>query len=417
MPLAEGVQSNIVYKFYSSGAINSNSEPVIGTDPGPSGGQRLRRLASTLNLSKDTFQSEEVRSDRQVGDFRHGVRRVGGDISGELSPTTFSDFFQALFRGTWATASAAITQTQTTSVIPSTTGTLTFASGDISGALGVRIGSVLRFITGLDPANLNRNYLVVGMTGAQGRTVTVFPAPAVTQTAQTTFSCTVSGRRLIVPSSGFVSRKLAVEVNADDLDLSRLFTECRVNSGTLSIPPSGMATCGFGMLGRNMQVLTGAAAPFFTAPTAETTTGVCAAANGRIVIAGAQVGVLTGLEINIDLGGEAEPVVGQNIVPEIFLGRFNCSGQMTAFFENETLLNYFLNETEVGLLAYVTTGSGVADAGMSIYLPRIKVGGADVPVQGEGGQIITLPFQALRAPGDAVGTDATTMQIVDTAMV
>lgn len=416
MPLAEGVSSLVAYKFYASGAMVANTEEDISTAPGAASAQRLRRVATTLNLTKDTYQSEEMRSDRQIADFRHGVRRVAGDITGELSPTTYSDFFQALTRGTWGAVVTPLTQAGGGTVTPNSAGTFTFSLGDHN-ALGVRVGSVIRFTTGVAAGNLNKNFLVTGMSGTTGRVYAVFPAPT-TEAAVATWSMTVAGKRLVVPNSSLVSRKLAVEVNAEDLDISRVFTELRVNSGSVSIPPSGMATCGFGMMGRNMVVRTGGSAPYFTTPTAETTTGVCAAVNGRLLIAGTAVGVLTGLEMNIDLGGESEPVVGQNFVPEIFLGRFNLTGQMTAFFENETLLNYFLNETEVSLLAHVTVGSGAQDHGMSFFLPKLKVGGADLPTQGEGGQIITLPFQALRHAGDsATGIDATTMQIVDTAMV
>jgi hypothetical protein len=88
MPISEGVQSRIVYKAYSSGSITANSEPDTATDPGTSGGQVLRRVSSSLNLVKDSYQSEEIRTDRQITDFRHGLRRVEGSISGELSPRT-----------------------------------------------------------------------------------------------------------------------------------------------------------------------------------------------------------------------------------------------------------------------------------------------------------------------------------------
>jgi hypothetical protein len=60
----------------------------------------LRRVSSTLNLVKDTYQSAEVRTDRQIVDFRHGVKRVTGMISGEWSPGTYWDFMEAVCRGT-----------------------------------------------------------------------------------------------------------------------------------------------------------------------------------------------------------------------------------------------------------------------------------------------------------------------------
>lgn len=417
MPLAEGVAALVTYKFYASGEINTNSEPAIATDPGASGGQRLRRVACTLDLTKQTFESEEFRSDRQLTDMRHGTRSVGGDISGELSPGTYADFFQAVFRGSWAATVANITNTQATNVATdNATATFTFGGGDISGALGVRVGSVLRPASGLIAANLNVNFVVLEMTGTQGRTVRVFPAPT-TQSAQTTFSIAVLGRRLVAPNTGHVRRKLAVEVFNEDLDVSRLFTEIRLNSANITVPPNGMVTTSFGAVGRNMVPLSGAAAPFFTSPTVETVTGICAGANGVITVAGLQVGNVTQAEINMELASEAEPVIGQVFVPEIFLGRFRVSGTMTVYFENLTMLNYFVNETEVGVMLYLTASSAPNADAITVFLPRVKFGGAQLPAQGEGGQTMTMPFVALRHPGNAAaGIDSTTMQIVDTTL-
>jgi hypothetical protein len=50
---------------------------------------------------------------------------------------------------------------------------------------------------------------------------------------------------------------------------------------------------------------------------------------------------------------------------------------------------------------------------MSFYLPRVKLGGADLATTGEQGQMITIPYQALKYEGTAAGIPQTTMQIWD----
>src|SRR3972149_5483633 len=70
--LAEGTAARVAYKAYSTGVISSNSQAVSMSDPGPSGGQILRRVAATLKLGKDPYQSAEIRTDRQTADFRGG---------------------------------------------------------------------------------------------------------------------------------------------------------------------------------------------------------------------------------------------------------------------------------------------------------------------------------------------------------
>jgi len=137
--------------------------------------------------------------------------------------------------------------------------------------------------------------------------------------------------------------------------------------------------------------------------------------NGLLQVGGTTVGVVTGLSLAYNLNPSTASVVGQNYVPEIFLGRANLTGQMTAFLEDATLINDFKNETEISILAYLTTTSDVNSPAMTLYVPRVKFTGDDNPVQGESGQSITLPFQALKYNGTEASTGITgsTIQICD----
>ena len=413
MPLAEGVSARISYKAHSTGVITPGSEPDISVDPGASGGQILRRVSSTLALTKDTYQSAEIRSDRQIADFRHGVRRVTGNIVGELSPLTYGDLFQAVSRGTWAAAVAKSNTELTSAAADNTTSTFTFGGGNPV-TEGFRVGDILRFTNLSDADNNSKNFLILDFSGASNRDITVYPAPD-TMSADTAFNVT-STKSLIVPSTSHVSRKFLFEIWNEDVDVARVFTECRMGSFNVQLPPTGLSTVEFGVMGRNMSARSGTLAPFLTGPTAATTTGLLASVNGFMRIGGVTVAVVTGINIQCDLSPSSDPVIGSNVVPEIFLGRANVTGQMTAFFENETLINSFINESEPEVLVYLTTTTAVGSPAMAIYLPRVKLGAADVATEGEGGQQITLPFQALKYE-TAVATDGvenTTIRIVDT---
>ncbi len=416
MSLAEGVSGSIVYKAYSTGVITANTLPTSTVDPAVGSAQVLRRVSSSLKLAKDTYQSNEVRSDRQIADFRHGVKRVTGAISGEYSPATYFAFQEAALR---ATKTSTITQTQatlTSVAFDSTTG-ITFAAGTPVTA-GLRIGDIIRF-TGLTVGgglNNATNFLITAFSGSSNRVLAVYPAPT-TATADTTFSCTsngTTGKAVFMPASTFVSRKFGVEVNNSDVDISRLFTECRVGGVNWKLPATGMATIDIPMMGRDMEIYTGASAPFFTSPTAAGTTGIFAAVNGLLRVGGSTVGVVTGLDISLNLNPSSDAVVGQNFVPEVFLGRANVTGTATAFFQDSTLIADFKNETEVSILCYLTTTSAVNSPAVSIYLPRLKFGDGNVSDTGEGGQSISMPFQALKADGLTTGDEATTIRIVDT---
>lgn len=416
MSLAEGVQGSLIYKAYSTGVITSNVQPVSTVDPAVGSAKILRRVSSSLKLAKDTYQSAEVRADRQIGDFRHGVKRVTGSVSGEFSPGTYFDFFEAALRTTKSSA-LALSNTDFTSVVSdNASSSFTFASGNPITS-GMRTGDILRFANLAAVANNATNYLVVGFGGTSNRQITVFPAPATDATPDTTFNVTsngTSGKAAFIPQSSFVTRKFGFEMNNNDIDVSRLFTECRIAGVTLDLPATGMAKIEIPVMGRDMETYSGGSAPFFTSPAAASTTGIFAAVNGLLRVGGSTVGVVTGLNIKLDLSPSSDAVVGQNFVPEIFLGRANVTGQATAFFQDLTLINDFKNETEVSIIAYLTTTSAVNSPAVSIYLPRLKFGDGNVSDQGEGGQSITMPFQALKADGTTAGDEPTTYRIVDT---
>jgi hypothetical protein len=409
--LQENVGVRLSYKAYASGAITANTEEDTASAPGASSAQQLRRVASTLNLRKNTYQSNEIRTDRQIADFRHGPHRVEGEISGELSPGTYWDFMEAVFRGTEA---AVITKgpSHFTS-IAATNGSSKFtAGGSTWAAQGFRVGDIIQF-TGLsDSDNNSKNFQITALSTVDA---TVSPAPD-TMTADTSFSVATVGKKIVIPvtDTDFVKRKFAFEHYHADVDVTQLFTECRMTNMRLNIPASGMATCSFGVLGRSMEVLTAGDSPYFSSPTAANTNGITAAVNGKIIFQGTAVGVITGVDINFNMEATAPEVVGQNFPPEIFLGVSNVTGNISYLFQDSTFLAAFNDETEVELLLNLTTTSAASSPIIGLAMTRVKLGSADAPLQGQAGIPGTSSFQAL-LKGSATGYDNTTIAIMDSA--
>lgn len=407
MSLQQNVATRVAYKVYATGAITANSEPSPATDPGAAGGQELRRVSSTLKLQKNTYQSNEIRTDRQVFDYRHGVKRPAGTIQGELSPGTYTDLIEAVFR---ATKVATFTKSNTDfTSIAATNATSKFTVAASTWATqGFKVGDVIR-PAGMSVAANNADFLITALSG-----VDAFVTPAPTdQGADTAFTVARLGDKLFIPSSGHVSRKFLFEHFHQDVDVTQLFTECRMTSAALAMPATGLNTITLGVTGRNMPApLTGASSPFFTSPTAATTTGLTASVNGVLTVAGTKIGVLTGIDLTQQMAVDAPAVVGQNIVPDIFLGRSIVNGTITALFQDETLLNYFVNETEIEIAGWLTTTSAVSGPGIAFFLPRVKLGGADIDLQGEAGLPISMPFQAL-LKATATGYDSTTMSYAE----
>jgi hypothetical protein len=400
MTIAAGVAKRVTYKV----------EATWGTVPAAGSAQALRRVKSTLNLKKQTYQSQEIRSDYQVADFRHGVRSVNGTVSGELSPGTYKDFMAAAVRQ----AFAAVTAITNASITISGTGP-TYTVARAAGSWitdGVKLGNVGRLSVGVfNAANINKNLFITAITAAN---LTVMPLNGVALVAEgpiATSTFTVIGKKAFVPSSGFTDLSYSIEHFYSDLTLSEVFSGCKIAQMGIQLPPTGMTNVDFDFLGKDIVT---AGAQYFTAPTAETTTGILAAVNGILVVQGVAVALLTGLSFNLKANMSGEAVVGSNTFADIVEGRIEVDGQFTALFADATVRDYFLNETEVGLyVAMATSPSATADF-IAFSLPRVKLGDA-ARDDGEKALVLTCPFTALRniAGGAATTSEDTTLAIQD----
>ena len=402
MPQAAGVFKRLTYK----------AETTYGVAPSASGAQALRRTSSDLNLVKDAYQSAEIRSDHQLQDMRHGVRRVEGTIAGELSPGTYDDWIDVALRRDRTTVSA-LTGLRLTVAGAGPTYTLTRASGDFLTG-GVKRGDVVRLTAGSFVAgNLNKNLLVTNVT-ATVLTVRVLNGSTLTAEGPVT-SATLSwpGKKTWMPLSGHTNKSFSVEHWFSDVAQSELITGVQPTQIDLQLPPTGMATISIGTVGRDM---TTATAQYFTNPTAETTTGVAAAVTGLVLIGGTAVAALTGLSLSIQSPRNGDPVVGSNVVPGLVPGRLVVTGEASAYFEDATFRDVFVNETTVELI-FVFAADNAANADfISFVMPRAKINGANKN-DGEEGITQTLPFQALLplTGGSGIANELTTLSIQDSA--
>jgi len=396
---ASGVFKQLAYK----------SESTFGAVPSASGAQSLRRVQSTLDLSKDTYQSNEIRADQQVADMRHGVRRVTGQITGELSPATYKDFFAQILRRDF-TALSAISGVSLT-IAGTGPYTVTRASGSFL-TDGLKAGDVIRITAGaVNAANLNKNLLITGLTATVLTVIVLNGSTLIAEGPIASCTVTLAGKKTFVPASAQTDRSFSIEHWFSDLGKSEVFSGCKASKIAIQMPPTGMVTVAVDITGQNV---TTAASQYFTSPTGASTSGCLASVNGVLRVGGTAVATLTGLSLDVNSNFTGDPVVGANTVPFLYPGRILVSGQATAYFDSTTLRDAFLDETELDLLAVFTASSDKDAKFVSFVLPRIKLGGASKN-DGEGGIIQTLPFTALlnTAGGAALVSEYTTISIQD----
>lgn len=398
--IATGVQKQLRYKV----------ESAWGTAPGATAAQLLRRVTSDLALKKQAYESQEIVSHLQRVDYRHGVRSVEGSIRGEISPGTYKDFMAAAVRRAFTTV-AAMSGLSVTIAGSGPTYTVARAAGSFL-TDGVKAGHVVRLTAGsFNAANLNKNLLVVSLVAA---TLTVMPLNGVALLAEGPIAAstvTVPGKITYAPITGHTDLSYAIEHFHADLVQSELFLGCKVRSMALSLPPTGMSGIDLGFLGKDM---TPGVAQYYTTPTVETSSGVLAAVNGLLLAQGVQVGYLTGLSINYDGEMSGEAVIGSNTYADIAEGRVIVGGQATALFTDATMRDFFLNETEVSIVAAFSTSNAAAAEFLGITLPRVKFSAADRD-DAPKSLTLTMPFEALfnSAGGAGVSSEQTTINLQD----
>jgi hypothetical protein len=388
-------------------------ETQWGVAPAAGSARLLRRVTANFNLAKENYQSGEIRVSQQVADMRHGTRSSTGAINGELSAGSYSDLMEALVARDFAVV-APQTALSVTIAAAGDNWTVTRAAGSWLTA-GVSPGMVVRLTAGtFNAANLNKNLLVLSVTALAltvrvlNGTVLVAEGPIASATA------TVMGRSTFVPLTGHTDQSFAVEERYSDNNQYERHVGVVVNSMNVQIPSNGMATVDFGLVGKDMDRATNTA--YFTNPTAQSSTGVVAGANGMVMLNGSPVAIVTSADFSIERATENGVVVGSNSLVGIFTGRITASGNMSMYFVDGTVRDMFNNESEVSVVFTLTEGSLATSNALSFVFPRVKIGGFD-KADGEQGVIATVPFTALENAVITGGFPSSTVLIQDTSLV
>lgn len=298
-------------------SIYAVAEQTYGVTPTDPAFDTVRITGTTLGLSKDSLQSEEIRSDRQIADFRLGANQVGGDVNFELSYGTFDPFLvAALLSSDWA------------------------IDTPVAGTDQIKVGQnrySFTFLRQFDDLNGAKNYV---------------------------------------------------------------YTGCELNTLNLTISANAMITGSFSVIGQGQQVLADLASMGTPTFAPASTTSPLDSFTGALNEAGVPIAVVTEITLSLANGIEPRFVVGSknSILPSV--GRSNLTGQVTAYFEDSTLVQKFIDETESSIEFDLPDGAGNT---LKFIIPRIKYTGGQPDVSGEGPITLAMPFQALLDP--ATGTN------------
>jgi hypothetical protein len=345
----------------------------------------LRHKSCALALSKETFQSAELRSDRQITDFRHGNQKPAGNIGFEFSYEAFDTFLEAALGGTWQSAYSKAVNTiaagKTANIFYSSTATFsTFATGDVISVSG---------FTGTAGLSLNVTHVISGVSAAK-HTLTISGTSLVTKAV----GATVTLLRNPSLIAGTTYRSFSIERTFGDIAKYQQFTGCVINTYNLSVKPNAIVTGEFGILARGAY---STSTPWDSSPTAAATNSPYDSFTGAIYEGGAAIGFVTSIDLKLDNGGTPTYVIGDDQTPAIPMGRSNLTGSLDVYFADLAMLRKFEDEAESSVEFYLGTGLAGGKS-YRFYLPRVKYGTGDNPASDEKPIILKMNYQAIHSP-------------------
>lgn len=400
MTISKGVSKQVGYK----------RESAWGVLAGATSGKLLRRVTASFNLMKEAYESGEIRTDRQVADFRHGVRSAEGSLNGELSAAAYADFMGSIVGKDFAAVTLGAAA-QVTVTVAGTTYTLVRATGSWL-TDGIKVGMVIR-ATGLTATADNaKNLLVASLTATEAVVVPLNGVALVAQAVASSTTLTAPGKQTLVPTSAHTDDSYTVEEFYADIAQSEVYTGMKLNSMAVQLPATGLTTVDFAFAGKDL-AQTGTT-QYFTSPTAQTSNGIFAAVNGVMLVAGAPVALVTSADFSVERATENATAVGSNSVSEIFTGRIRVTGNLSVYFQDAAFRGYFDAETPVSIVLTLTADSTATSNFVVFTLPKVKLG-SFTKDDGELGIVASASFQALLNDVTTAGLPATTLQIQDSA--
>jgi hypothetical protein len=363
----------------SRAGLSYVTEVTFGVTPGSPVFVTLPINTHSLDLTKDRVQGNEIQPDRMARVDRHGNRQTGGDIAVDLRKGDFDAFFESALMSAFANSTPLATLTATSAA---GTATVTFA---VQTTPPFPVGSAIT-IAGVTPAGFNGTFTVTACTTTS---VSYLNGTAGPQTV----AGTIVNRVLKV---GVTPKSFSIEDAATDIAQFRLFTGMTVDTAAISIKPNSMISATFSMIGKDM-TLSGTSLDPTKDPSSlnqpfDSYSGSLSLGNAGAAMTA--VALITGIDFSISNSVAPTFVVGSASTPQLEFGMATVEGTITAYFEDATLINRFINETASAFQVTVNDPTGLSN--YTFHFPRVKINGAAVPVDGPtGSRIVTLPFVAL----------------------
>jgi hypothetical protein len=367
------------------------TEDTYGTLPAAAF-KYINFTGESLQFTKESITSNNINPSRQVSDLIQTGFQVSGGLNIELAAKTFDEFIEGVMWSDWGTTTDA-------------TVTATFAATGrtITASTGTPFANVIpgQFVRVAGAVNAGNN----GIKQVASATNTVLTLDSnYTLTNETeTAAVVITGSVIKNPKDGLssVRKSFYFEKAMEDLDPIYYidYSGCMVNSMTISAQASSILTGSIDFMGRTSliykdTVSAGDGSKSTGDKTAVVNTNIMNSVSHvgtirmgtTIDVGGANVNVMAGagvyfqsLDFTINNNLRGVQAIGQMGNVSVSPGQLSVSGNMNAYFQDDTMYEKFVDGTEFSLSYEVIDENG---DGYVFYFPRVTVGSSTMSAGG-----------------------------------
>lgn len=378
------------------------AEATRGTTPDNPRFQALPDTRTTLALTRDSLSSERITGSRFPAEPRSGAKGVSGDVPADLSTRAYDDFIASALQGEWAESGG---QDQV-SIDAMGGGPTTYTRGSVIPMDGEN-NLVLEFLDSKTEHIVLRhdlNYVQEGTYEVFGLDTLVVEGFAFEILGYTDAEEDATVKAGDTRKSFSVLREFSDFGSGEKPFL--LYAGCEVATWNLTAAANGLAKSTFTFWGRDM------AGPSATAPVNSSVapafdTEPFDTFSGAMEIDDVETCIVTDYNLTINNGHAPRYGIGCDTSGDASVNQSLIEGSITAYFEDASLYEKFVNEESMALRI---TLSDLAGNQMVVYLPNCKVGSGTQPdVSADGPITITINFTAHK--DEALGSHVSVQRI------
>lgn len=349
--------------------------------------------SSDLGATPETVVSDIIRSDRQVTDLIKTNESIGGQFDTELMPGAFNDLLLGMLQASaWSTETELVASGVSIDLTSGTPASTLESTGAFT-ASDVAVGDFVEVVQGS-----TRGYFRV-LTRPDNNTITVEGPLTGFTTAGTRTDVVVTNGA--AAENGTATKSFTFERSYLDHSPTtyEYLTGLEIDTFSVTASASAIVTASFGMLGMSHSSVTSQAAG--VSDGADNSTTPFNASNNVATIGEAGtpgLQVCTELTMEVANNLRQRNVIGTEGAESIGSGEFNVTGQLSVYFEDNTLLEKLLNNTQTSISFGFSDGTGNA---LIFDMPAVKFTEGVPEVSGKNEDVmLNLGYQAFRDSTD-----------------